>query len=83
MSAKIETSQPVPCNQQQVMPAAAYDHQYQHAPPMANSESCHYAGAHRLGAPELKKATGGKESESNHAKYALDGFLKSSNIVTD
>lgn len=83
MSAKIETAQP--CNQQQVMPAAAYDAlDLQHpAPPVpnaTNSENRHYA-AHRLAAADPLKPSS-KESDSNHAKYLLDGYMKS-NITTD
>ena len=90
MSAKIESSQnsqPVPCNQQQVMPttaqSSAYEHQYQPQPPLSSSEAYQYAGASRMGAADLKKA-GGKEGETNHGmKYSLDGFSKSGNITTD
>ena len=85
MSAKIETSQPVPCNQQQVMPSAGYEAALEHpsthgAPPLASvnpagADPCHYA-AHRLNAADLRP--NGKESESKHAKYLLDGYMKGS-----
>ena len=88
MSAKIEASQPVPCNQQQVMPSAGYegalDHPAHGAPPISSAnpgaDSCHYAAAHRLTAADLRP--NGKESDSKHAKYLLDGYMKGS-MTTD
>jgi len=88
MSAKIEASQPVPCNQQQVMPSAGYDGGLDHAatgaPPISSSGhpgSDHFsATAHRLAAADLRPH--GKDSDSKHAKYILEGYMKGS-MTTD
>lgn len=89
MSAKIETSQPVPCNQQQVMPSTGYDGGLDHAatgaPPISSSvhpgADRHFsATAHRLAAADPRPH--GKDSDSKHAKYLLEGYMKGS-MTTD
>lgn len=91
MSAKIEASQPVPCNQQQVMPShydGGLDQPTHIAPPISSAgpaasgvDNCHYAAAaHRMAAADLRP--NGKDSDSKHAKYLLEGYMKG-NMTTD
>ena len=84
MSAKIETSQHIPCNQQQVMPTTSYEGVPDHQMPVSaltNANRDPYGTAVHRQVADLKAASG-KEPDRGHAKYLLDDYMKG-NMAAD